>query len=215
MTIIVATVVAFVASNIDDIFLLAMYFTQINSTFRKRHIVLGQYLGFAGILAVSLLGFIGALVIPKQVIGLLGFAPIYMGLRRLGQRREAPTVKTSDSISQSTPQAPPLFAVFLSRQTYSVAVVTFANGGDNISIYIPLFAGKTFLELGIILMIFASLIALWCYLGYRLGRYPILARIIEQYGHVIVPFVLVGLGIYILIESSSIEAILGLLQQAF
>lgn len=210
MAIIVATVVAFVASNIDDILLLSMYFTQVDTTFRKRHIVLGQYLGFAGILVVSLLGFVGALVIPEQIIGLLGLAPIYMGLRLLGQRGKEPTVETSDTISLSTLQATPLFVAFLNQQTYRVAVVTFANGGDNISIYIPLFAGKTLPELGIILIIFAFLIGLWCYLGYRLANYPILARIIKQYDHVIVPFVLIGLGVYILVESGSLEAILGL-----
>lgn len=210
MAIIIATVVAFVASNIDDIFLLAMYFTQVNTTFRKRHIVLGQYLGFAGILGVSLLGFVGALVVSEQIIGLLGFAPIYMGLRRLAQGRKEPTVETPGILPQSTSQTRSLFSAFLNRQTYSVAVVTFANGGDNISIYIPMFAGKTLPELGIILMIFVALIALWCYLGYRLGNYPMLARIIEQYGHVIVPFVLIGLGIYILVESGSLEAILTL-----
>ena len=36
------------------------------------------------------------------------------------------------------------FANFLSPQTYSVAAVTIANGSDNISVYVPLFASSDF-----------------------------------------------------------------------
>ncbi|MBC7810089.1 MAG: cadmium resistance transporter [Burkholderiales bacterium] len=205
METVIAAVVAFVATNIDDIFLLAIYFTQVDAAFHKRHIVLGQYIGFAAIFAVSLLGFVGALVIPEEIIGWLGFAPIYMGIKRLIQRPEEAVskVKIGSSTSSQT-------NALLNRQTYSVAVVTFANGGDNISIYIPLFAGKSITELGVILTIFAVLIGVWCYLGYKLGSYPFLSHIIKNYGHIIVPFVLIGLGVYILIESHTLTAIGGL-----
>jgi len=40
------------------------------------------------------------------------------------------------------------FASLLSPQTYKVAAVTFANGGDNIGIYVPLFASSDLTSLG-------------------------------------------------------------------
>jgi len=200
-TTLLAAVIAFAATNIDDIFLLTLYFSQVNGSFRKRHIILGQYLGFAGILAVSALGFFGALVIPEPIIGLLGIAPIFMGIRRLLRRDVDEEIDTPPVKSDSS------FAPIFSPQTMTVALVTFANGGDNISIYIPLFAGKTPSEIGVMVGTFAVLLALWCYLGYRLGSYPALGRLLERYGHLIVPFVLIGLGIYILAESGTFALI--------
>lgn len=204
MATVITAVVAFVATNVDDIFLLAVYFTQVNTTFRVRHIVLGQYIGFAAILAVSLLGFVGALLIPEAIIGLLGFAPIYIGIKRLLQKSQPSEAEPEVMIISETTSRRSLFAA----QTYSVAVVTLANGGDNISIYIPLFAGKTLLEVGLVVVVFALLIAVWCYLGYRIGNYPALSRLIHRYGHFVVPIVLIGLGIFILVDSGTIHDVL-------
>jgi cadmium resistance protein CadD (predicted permease) len=44
-------------------------------------------------------------------------------------------------------------ASFLSPQTYKVAAITFANGGDNIGIYVPLFASSDFTGLIVILSV--------------------------------------------------------------
>ena len=49
----------------------------------RRHIVVGQYLGFALLVVLSLPGFLGGLLLPRSWIGLLGVVPI---LRRRGDR---------------------------------------------------------------------------------------------------------------------------------
>ena len=89
--------------------------------------------------------------------------------------------------------------------TWGVAAVTFANGGDNIGIYVPLFAGAGLARAGVIVAVFFVLVAAWCYAGYRLGSHPTVVEKIDRYGHVVVPFVLVGLGVYILVESGSLS----------
>jgi cadmium resistance protein CadD (predicted permease) len=43
----------------------------------------------------------------------------------------------------------------------------------------------------------------WCYIAYLLSRQQSIARILTRYGQAIVPFVLIGLGIYILIDSGT------------
>ena len=40
-----------------------------------------------------------------------------------------------------------------------------------------------------------------CVAGYYIGHHTAVMRTIDRYGHVIVPFVLIGLGVYIIIES--------------
>jgi cadmium resistance protein CadD (predicted permease) len=57
-------VAAFAATNVDDIFILMLFFSQVGGEFRNRHVVLGQYLGFATLVALSVLGSLGVLVVP-------------------------------------------------------------------------------------------------------------------------------------------------------
>jgi cadmium resistance protein CadD (predicted permease) len=51
------------------------------------------------------------------------------------------------------------------KSLFTVAAVTFANGGDNIGIYVPLFANSDAPALFITLITFAALIAVWCVVG--------------------------------------------------
>src|SRR3989440_7063955 len=72
-------IIAFITTNIDNLLLLILVFSQ--PDFRKRHIVIGQYLGFIVIIMVSMLGFFGKFLLPLAWIGLLGLVPIIIGIR--------------------------------------------------------------------------------------------------------------------------------------
>ena len=202
-----AAITAFVATNIDDIIILLLFFTQVDAKFRRRHIVFGQYLGFTLLIVASLPGFFGGLVVPHEWIGLLGLLPIAIGLKQLVDRQED-TTQVQTVTSDLEPSSPSNSAVsFLSSvlnpQTYKVAAVTVANGGDNISIYIPLFAGNTLISLGVILGVFFVMVGVWCVIAYRLTRQPTIVRVLSRYGHAVVPFVLIGLGLFIMYERST------------
>ena len=199
-----AAITAFVATNIDDIIILLLFFTQVDAKFRRRHIVFGQYLGFTLLIIASLPGFFGGLVVPHEWIGLLGLLPIAIGLKQLVDRQED-TTQVQTVTSDLEPSSPSNSAVsFLSSvlnpQTYKVAAVTVANGGDNISIYIPLFAGNTLISLGVILGVFFVMVGVWCVIAYRLTRQPTIVRVLSRSGHAVVPFVLIGLGLFIMYE---------------
>ncbi len=199
-----AGITAFVATNIDDIIILLLFFAQVDDKFRRRHIVFGQYLGFTLLILASLPGFFGGLVVPHEWIGLLGLLPIVIGLKQLLDRQEDATqVQTVTSeFEPSSPSNSPVsfLSSVLNPQTYKVAAVTVANGGDNISIYIPLFAGNTLISLGVILGVFFVMVGVWCAIAYLLTRQPTLARVLSRYGHAVVPFVLIGLGLFIMYE---------------
>ncbi|MCF4969327.1 cadmium resistance transporter [Nostoc sp. CMAA1605] len=202
---IVSGIVSFAATNLDDIIILMVFFSQVNANFRRRHIIIGQYLGFSAVILASLPGFFGGLIIPAAWIGLLGFIPIVIGISRLiNLNRDENEVQT---VSEELNSSPGRFAGVLAPQTYQVAVVTFANGGDNIGIYVPLFASSNLLSLSIILSVFVILVSVWCYVAYQLTLHPVIARFLTRYGHAIVPFILIGLGIYILIDSGSYRLI--------
>jgi cadmium resistance transport/sequestration family protein len=192
---------AFTATNLDDILILLLFFSQVDAAFRRRHIVAGQYLGFGVLVLASLPGFFGSFLFPQEWVGLLGLVPIAIGLNRwLNQEDE-------DEADEAETQEPEKTWInsFLSPQTYSVAAVTFANGGDNIGIYVPLFASSSWEGLLAILGVFFSLVGAWCYLAYRLTQVPAIADTLTRYGNQLVPFVLMGLGVLILVDSHTLE----------
>lgn len=198
--VIMAGFTSFVATNIDDIVILMLFFAQVNTTLKIRHIVVGQYLGFTAILLMSLPGFFGGLVVPKAWIGLLGFVPIAMGVYHW----RSPNQESSEIQAVTTETAKPsLISTLIGAETYKVAAVTFANGGDNIGIYVPLFASSNWASLGVILTVFLVMIAIWCWIAYWLTNYPAIAQILTRYGHQIVPFFLILIGIFILLESET------------
>lgn len=203
-----AGITAFTATNIDDIVILMLFFSQVNSNFRRRHIIVGQYLGFTALLIASLPGYFGGLIIPKAWIGLLGLLPIAIGIKSLVDRDENEgEIQTVSSQFQSSHFNRPtsIFATFMHPQTYNVAAVTIANGGDNIGIYVPLFASSNLSSLLIILMVFFVLIGVWCYIAYRLTRQRNIAKVLTRYGQALTPFILISLGIYILLESGTLQ----------
>jgi cadmium resistance transport/sequestration family protein len=195
-------ITAFIATNLDDLVILSLWFSQINNTFRSRHIVIGQFLGFSILVIASLTGFFGGLILPRHWIGLLGLAPIAIGLSSWLNQDSDDLEEGNEELKQSETSP---FSSFLSPQTYSVAAITVANGSDNISIYMPLFANSNLIRLLIILTIFFLLVGVWCYASYKLISQSNIADVLNRYGSNFVPFVLVVLGVYIILESGALN----------
>lgn len=183
---------AFAATNIDDIFVLMIFFSSL--TFPVRHVVIGQYLGISLLIVISALGSLIALVVPIYIIGLMGIIPIVIGIKNLAEIR-----KKDDSYSRQVVQNKKnkSYLSFL-----AVAGVTFSNGGDNVGVYIPLFSKyNTLSQITALTAVFITMTAVWCIVAYYFVNHPLVASRIRYTGNVILPFVLIGLGIYILIES--------------
>ncbi|MBD2603237.1 cadmium resistance transporter [Scytonema hofmannii FACHB-248] len=197
-------IIAFFATNIDDMVILLLFFSQINADFRRRHIFFGQYLGFVAIIIASLPGFFGGLVVRRELIGLLGILPIVIGLKQLlNQQEETTEIQTVTSDFKQSSYRNPIISFILSLlhpNTYKVAAVTIANGGDNISIYIPLFAGHNFASLGVILSVFFVMVGVWGLIAYLLTLHPTIADILTRYGNFLVPYILICLGLFIMYE---------------
>ncbi|WP_221642703.1 cadmium resistance transporter [Nostoc sp. 2RC] len=115
----------------------------------------------------------------------------------------------NDSQSEVQPQLSSSFSLisFLSPQACSVAAITIANGSDNISIYMPLFANSTPSSLLAIVAIFLLLVGVWCYVTYKLTCQPAISQLLTRYGNGFVPFVLIGLGVFIILDSASLTPI--------
>jgi cadmium resistance protein CadD (predicted permease) len=184
-------VAAFVATNIDDIFVLMIFFSSL--AYSIRQIVLGQYIGIGLLIAISGIGSLIAFVVPTYVIGLMGIVPIAIGIKHLVEvrRKDNPSRQVvQDKMNKS-------YLSFL-----SVAAVTFSNGGDNIGVYIPLFSKYiTISEIFALTTVFIAMTAVWCIAAYYFVNHPLIASRIRHTGNIILPFVLIGLGIYVLTDS--------------
>lgn len=199
ITAIATAITTFTATNLDDILILTLFFAQVNVLFRRRQIVIGQYLGFILLVLASLPGFFGSFLIPTHYLKGLGVIPVVLGISYLLKTEDEET-ESLDPISQHT-NHPSWLNGWLSPQVYGVAAVTVANGSDNISVYLPLFASSNGQNLLIILATFLLLVGVWCFVAYRLTHVPAIADWLKGYGDTLVPCVLIGLGVFIVKEN--------------
>jgi cadmium resistance protein CadD (predicted permease) len=187
---------AFVSTNIDDLFLLVGFFS--DRSFSRSHVFAGQILGMAAIVAISLAAASAALAISPQLVGLLGAAPIVIGIGKLLRRG-----KTED-------EEQPTAAGIL-----QVATVTVVNGGDNIAAYTPIFATEGSQDMIATLAIFAALTLTWCFAALGLVRHTAFGKPLRRYGHVLLPFILIGLGGLILYRSGAANLAMGAATRLF
>lgn len=194
---------AFVATNLDDILLLLVLFSARSSPRHGWQVVGGQYLGFSVLVAASLLGFAGGQVLPVSWIGLLGLLPISLGVSQI---IDSLGNQDQDASNSPEPTLPTWFSDSLLplSQMIAVAGITVANGGDNLGVYLPLFAHCNSAEALLTVIVFAVMVGLWCTLAWSLVRTPAVAELIQRYGQPLVPLVLIGLGVLILIDSHTL-----------
>jgi cadmium resistance protein CadD (predicted permease) len=183
-----AAVVVFASTNIDDLVVISAFFA--DPARRPSAVVVGQFVGIGVLTLGSALAALLALVIPAGWVGLLGLGPLALGLRglfRLGHDRTAAVQPDTPEHGARSPSAPWL----------AMTLVTVANGGDNLAVYIPLFS-RDLSKVPLYAAVFAALTAVWCAVGYGLVHHTGLGHRIRAWGHVVLPFVLIGLGLYVL-----------------
>ncbi|MFU1793259.1 cadmium resistance transporter [Paenibacillus azoreducens] len=194
----------FIVTNIDDIFILMIFFAQIDKV-RHMQIVIGQYLGFGLLVILSLLGAFGFTFLPPEWAGFLGFIPIYLGIRMFFTKEEDEAEEALEKLGDVKSQLSG--NRFFGPLTAKVAAITFANGGDNLGIYIPFFTTQSSDSLIYISIVFLVMVAVWCFLGYRLASFPAIVKILQKYGNVIIPIVFIVLGISIMLHGDVLDVV--------
>lgn len=188
--------VLFAVTNIDHLMLLTLWFVhghqRPGTTLR---ICAGQYLGFSAILAATaILNLISGFVIPEAQLHLLGLIPLILGVKagigEILERRESNDSRNAQS-AESKLEGKPV-------SVGAVALVTIANGGDEIGVYLPVFALSAWWQVAMFCAVFlvlaGALLALAWFITGRLG----LAEVLERFEAVLFPSVLILLGMLIL-----------------
>ncbi|MCK9518646.1 cadmium resistance transporter [Microbacterium aurum] len=185
----------FIATNIDDIIVLSLFFArgagQRGTTAR---ILVGQYLGFIGILGASVLVALGAgAFLPPEVIPYFGLIPLGLGLWAAWQ---AWRNRGADDDDEAKVEGKTV-------GVWTVAGVTFANGGDNIGVYVPVFLSVGPAAVVAYCIVFLALVAALVGLGKFVATRRPIAELLERWEHTLFPIVLIGLGIFILVSGGA------------
>jgi len=186
----------FAITNVDDVVVLSLFFGRsAGQQGAARRIVTGQYLGFIAILAITVAAAYGATFLPESAIAYLGLLPLALGLwaawqawkhHRQGDGGEQQTGNKQDDL-----------------KALEVAAVTFANGSDNIGVYLPVFAKAGAAGITVYAAVFLVLVGVWCAGGRFFATRSAIASFIGRWGHILHPFVLIALGLFILIQGGA------------
>lgn len=199
-TAILTGITAYISTSIDYLIILMVIFGSVNG--KERWLVYwGDLLGTSVLVAASLvMAFILGFVPQEWLLGLLGIIPVLMGLRLLisGESDDDEVVESQMKKRRNI--------------IMNVAIITIATcGADNIGIYVPIFAQSTVQTLAVILITFFFMLSLFCYVGYLLIKIPKVAEILERYGMYITAIVYIGLGLYIMFESGTVQHLVKML----
>jgi len=193
------------ATTFDDNIYLTSFFGRVSRTFRPRHVVVGEFIGLTILISISLVGYFVGMIVSDMWVGLLGVLPIMIGIHQLMNKEDDENSDVIEEVEKvHTEVGRPrikqsLWSTIRDPKTHRVTAVHVSNGGNNVAVYIPLFASSTLPSLGVILTMCYMTIGFWCFCSYNLTRFPGISVLIARYGRKIAPFVLIYLGLSIVI----------------
>lgn len=203
ITVLLGAVLAFVATNIDDLVLVMILGAEAGQDRRRRgHIWAGQMLATGLIVAVGVAGALLASLLPEGFEGwlrYLGVLPILIGLWHivetlLGRRKKRRGVVRAKVRQAAGAQAAGGLGVG------KVFFMLFSACADNAGVYIPLFSGMGVAEMVVCVALFMGLAVLFCALALKLAGNARLETAIQRYEAVLVPVVLILIGVGMILD---------------
>ncbi|HFR3773940.1 TPA: CadD family cadmium resistance transporter [Streptococcus suis] len=200
---IVTSIILYSGTAVDLLIILMLFFAKRKSRKDIINIYLGQFLGSVSLILLSLLfAFVLDYIPSKEILGLLGLIPIFLGLKVLLLGDSDGEAIAKEGLIKDNKNL-----IFL------VAMITFAScGADNIGVFVPYFTTLNLANLIVALLTFLVMIYLLVFSAQKLAQVPSVGETLEKYSRWFIAVVYLGLGIYILIENNSFDmlwAVLG------
>ncbi|RSK16262.1 Cadmium resistance transporter [Streptococcus oralis] len=193
---VVTSIILYSGTAVDLLIILMLFFAKRKSRKDIINIYLGQFLGSVSLILLSLLfAFVLNYIPSKEILGLLGLIPIFLGLKVLLLGDSDGEAIAKDSLRKDDKNL-----IFL------VAMITFAScGADNIGVFVPYFITLNLANLIVALLTFLVMIYLLVFSAQKLAQVPSVGETLEKYSRWFIAVVYLGLGIYILIENNSFD----------
>ena len=193
---IVTSIILYSGTAVDLLIILMLFFAKRKSRKDIINIYLGQFLGSVSLIFLSLLfAFVLNYIPSKEILGLLGLIPIFLGLKVLLLGDSDGEAIAKDGLRKNNKNL-----IFL------VAMITFAScGADNIGVFVPYFTTLNLANLIVTLLTFLVMIYLLVFSAQKLAQVPSVEETLEKYSRWFIAVVYLGLGMYILIENKSFD----------
>ena len=190
---IVTSIILYSGTAVDLLIILMLFFAKRKSRKDIINIYLGQFLGSVSLILLSLLfAFVLNYIPSKEILGLLGLIPIFLGLKVLFLGDSDGEAIAKDGLRKDNKNL-----IFL------VAMITFAScGADNIGVFVPYFTTLNLVNLIVALLTFLVMIYLLVFSAQKLAQVSSVGETLEKYSRWFIAVVYLGLGIYILIENN-------------
>ena len=190
---IVTSIILYSGTAVDLLIILMLFFAKRKSRKDIINIYLGQFLGSVSLILLSLLfAFVLNYIPSKEILGLLGLIPIFLGLKVLLLGDSDGEAIAKDGLRKDNKNL-----IFL------VAMITFAScGADNIGVFVPYFITLNLANLIVTLLTFLVMIYLLVFSAQKLAQVPSVGETLEKYSRWFIAVVYLGLGMYILIENN-------------
>lgn len=200
---VVTSIILYSGTAVDLLIILMLFFAKRKSRKDIINIYLGQFLGSVSLIFLSLFfAFVLNYIPSKEILGLLGLIPIFLGLKVLLLGDSDGEAIAKDGLRKDNKNL-----IFL------VAMITFAScGADNIGVFVPYFTTLNLANLIVTLLTFLVMIYLLVFSAQKLAQVPSVGETLEKYSRWFIAVVYLGLGMYILIENNSFDmlwAVLG------
>ena len=198
---IVTAAILYIATAVDLLVILLIFFAKAKTKKEYRDIYIGQYVGSVALIVISLFfAFVLNYVPEKWILGLLGLIPIYLGIK-------VAIYGDSDGEERAKKE---LNEKGLSKLVGTIAIITIAScGADNIGVFVPYFVTLSVTNLLITLFVFLILIFFLVFTAQKLANIPGVGEIVEKFGRWIMAVIYIALGLFIIIENDTIQTILG------
>ena len=193
---VVTSIILYSGTAVDLLIILMLFFAKRKSRKDIINIYLGQFLGSVSLIFLSLLfAFVLNYIPSKEILGLLGLIPIFLGLKVLLLGDSDGEAIAKDGLRKDDKNL-----IFL------VAMITFAScGADNIGVFVPYFITLNLANLIVALLTFLVMIYLLVFSAQKLAQVPSVGETLEKYSRWFIAIVYLGLGMYILIENNSFD----------
>ena len=193
---VITSIILYSGTAVDLLIILMLFFAKRKSRKDIINIYLGQFLGSVSLIFLSLLfAFVLNYIPSKEILGLLGLIPIFLGLKVLLLGDSDGEAIAKDGLRKDNKNL-----IFL------VAMITFAScGADNIGVFVPYFITLNLANLIVALLTFLVMIYLLVFSAQKLAQVPSVGETLEKYSRWFIAVVYLGLGIYILIENNSFD----------
>ena len=193
---VVTSIILYSGTAVDLLIILMLFFAKTKSRKDIINIYLGQFLGSVSLILLSLLfAFVLNYIPSKEILGLLGLIPIFLGLKVLLLGDSDGEAIAKDGLRKDNKNL-----IFL------VAMITFAScGADNIGVFVPYFITLNLANLIVALLTFLVMIYLLVFSAQKLAQVPSVGDTLEKYSRWFIAVVYLGLGMYILIENNSFD----------